>query len=454
MAHAPIRKPASKGRDDEIRVKPLAASVPESVRTSDANSGTRYLIVNAYSAKNVGDAAINLATAALLRKGGPARIEISGRHHRRDRQFYARYGIEAVPPAIPFAPPGDGSVLSRGWEFAAGSIWATILLIPLGAGLRAVSRSLARWSGSAGLLELLAADVVVLAGGGYLFSARRKFNASLLHSLAILWLASVTHRRLVMMPQSIGPLDGWFDRWLVKKTLGRVTPIVVRETTSFAEVVELLHPNDVRLCPDVTLYGWVAPVTATPRTGQRARIGVVVMDWTWARGATQQGLERYMRELATLIADLKRAGIDAVLLGGSKLPELGQDDMVVAERIATLVLAETGNAPELVELSDPETFQSLLSTLDLVVGTRLHSCLLAFASGVPAIGLGYQPKTRGTFELLGMDEVHHDVESFTASAVGRQVFAILASHSEWSDRVRRAAQQARGQIEAFYSGLL
>jgi len=415
---------------------------------------TRYLIINAYSARNMGDAAINLATAALLRKREAATVEISGRYHRHDAQFYAGYGITVAPPAIPFAPPGDGSLPLRGLQFLCGTVWATLLLIPLFVGLPDLSESLARWSGSDGLLALFAADVVVLAGGGYLFSGSRKIHASLIHCVAVTWIALATRKPVVMMPQSIGPLKGRFDRWIVKKALARVRPIVVREQTTFAEVTELLHPTDMRVCPDVAFYGWSVPVAVAPRPAGRHRVGIVVMDWTWARGAGQHGLDRYCRELATLCTDLTGADVEVVLLGGSKLPELGQDDMIVARQIADLANVEAGKTPALLEVSDPESFRSLLSTLDLVVGTRLHSCLLALAVGVPAIGLGYQPKTRGTYALLGLQELHHDVEGFTAAGVGQQVSAILSNESEWRDRVTQATEHARAQIEELYAELV
>ncbi|MGH2471043.1 MAG: hypothetical protein ACRDG6_01370 [Candidatus Limnocylindria bacterium] len=42
------------------------------------------------------------------------------------------------------------------------------------------------------------------------------------------------------------------------------------------------------------------------------------------------------------------------------------------------------------------------------------------------------------------------MESFIAAGVGQQIFAILANYSEWSERVKRAAQRARARIETFY----
>jgi len=256
-----------------------------------------------------------------------------------------------------------------------------------------------------------------------------------------------------MMPQSIGPLKGTFDRWIVKKTLAHVSPIVVREQTAFAELTELMDPADLRLCPDVALYGWPERALA-PRRSSRRTVGVLVMDWTWARDTSRSGLDRYRQELLTVISDLQRADVDVMLLGGCNLPELGQDDMVVAREIANLATTATGKTPALAEVSDPDAFRSLLATLDLVVGTRLHSCLLALACGVPAIALGYQPKTAGSYELLGLHELYHDVETFTAADVGRQAAAILGDQAAWNDRVAQAAERARTEIERLYDDLL
>jgi polysaccharide pyruvyl transferase WcaK-like protein len=415
---------------------------------------TRCLIVNAYSAQNLGDAAINIATAALLRARGAAKVGISGRYHRHDKPFYSRYEISAVPPAIPFAPPGDGGVVARGIELAAGMLWAALVLIPFAIGLPQVSQMLARWSDSTGLVELLAADLVVLAGGGYIFSSSRRINASLIHSLAIVWLVLLTRKRVVMMPQSIGPMRGRFDRWMVKKTLARVHPLVVREKSGLAELTEFVDPGDIRVCPDISLFGWSTPVDVHRHHADGRRIGVAVMDWTWARDAGQSELDRYCSELAALIVDMGRASVDVVLLAGSRLPDVGQDDKVVAREISHLVTLRGGDEPEILDVSDPESFQSHVAKLDVVVGTRLHSCLLALSRGVPAIGLGYQPKTRGSYELLGINELLHDVESFTAAGLARQIHGILSHESEWRERVEDAAARARAQIGEIYSKLI
>ena len=67
----------------------------------------RALVVNAYSARNLGDAAITLSTAALLRDLGFSAVSVSSRHYDEDAAFYARHSITTVPPLISFPVGGN-----------------------------------------------------------------------------------------------------------------------------------------------------------------------------------------------------------------------------------------------------------------------------------------------------------------------------------------------------------
>ncbi|MGR5973785.1 polysaccharide pyruvyl transferase family protein [Bacillus cereus] len=55
----------------------------------------------------------------------------------------------------------------------------------------------------------------------------------------------------------------------------------------------------------------------------------------------------------------------------------------------------------------------LYGNFDLFIGSRMHSCIFAIGAGVPTIGLAYQPKTVGTFELIGLKQRTFNVDSFS-----------------------------------------
>jgi colanic acid/amylovoran biosynthesis protein len=190
----------------------------------------RYLIINAYSARNAGDAAIILSAVHLLRSRGHGIFSISSRYLQEDAPFYGAYGISTVPPVIPFPHPGESRDAWRALRFFLGLTVVTLLAIAYRASLR-ISIWLARTLRAHGFLHLVQSDVIIIAGGGYLYShvTPGRPNLTLLHHMATVKVAALLQKSMVMMPQSIGPLSKQLDRWVVVWGLSAVEPIVVRE---------------------------------------------------------------------------------------------------------------------------------------------------------------------------------------------------------------------------------
>lgn len=58
---------------------------------------------------------------------------------------------------------------------------------------------------------------------------------------------------------------------------------------------------------------------------------------------------------------------------------------------------------------------ALYSQLDLVIGTRMHSMIIAFSQGIPIIGLSYQQKVQAMFELLNDRESVFSLKNLSKS---------------------------------------
>lgn len=412
---------------------------------------TSTLIVNAYSARNVGDAAIVLATADLLRGDGP--VSVSTRHADEDEAFYARRGINVVAPVIPFRlrTPGSSNVRRAG-----GLALGLLLVLPLATAAAAApraARAVAARLGLDGLVALLRADRVALCGGGYLYSTRRRVNLTLLHMAATMRVASLAQRPVIMLPQSLGPLFKRADRRLVRWGLKNVCPIVVRDDSSRVEAVRTLASRTpVRLCPDVALHGWgqAVPEASVARVSDRPTVGIVAMDWTWAREVTSDALDRYAQKLATLTYTLEQRGIRVAFFGHSHLPEHKQDDLAIARVVADRARALGVSDLAVHDLREADALFAAFSRLDVVVGTRLHSCLIALCAGVPAVALAYQPKTTGSYRLLGLERLCRDVEAFSAEDLASLIEELLRDDDPTRAQVLAAVTSARERICATY----
>ena len=418
-------RPNARAAQEDKATDPSAAEWPE----------RQALIINAYSYRNFGDAAIMLGTALLLREAR-VRPVISSRYHEDDRTFYGPRGIEVLDAVLPLDPLGKKpSGLKRRLGASPGMVKLGFLgaLVATGAPLRVRRRLARRWFPV--LRTLKRDDYVVMAGGGYLYSGRRRINFSLVHAVAQVHLCRWAGMHVVSMPQSVGPVKGRLDRWLIRSM--RSLPLVLREIRSSDG---LALP---RVCaPDVALM--LGPADSERRSYD---VTIVVMDWIWARaGRSAADLTRYVERVARTVDLLVDEGLTVALGGHSLLPEEHQDDFAVARRVADSARAQV---PVLI-LSDVDEALRAYTKTRLVIGTRLHSVLLALACGVPALALGYQPKSAGCLDEIGWPHVK-DVESFTPQEACRWVMESLADETRLQRQAEACCAEARQRLRAAYT---
>lgn len=394
------------------------------------------LIINSYSFRNAGDAAIMLATKQLLESEGAASVTLSSRYD--DSSEYSRFGLRVVPEIVPF--PAEGARIGRAMRALYGL--AASLIVVAGSSLsRGVARTFARVLLPRTSRILQRTDTVVVAGGGYMYSSKRRLNLSLYQSLVSIRLGHALTGSTLMMPQSIGPVTRPFDRALIRWSL-RHTTVVVREKLSLAASTVPMQMTAQEI-DDVAFF--YAASTTTDAVGDVCRI--VAMDWRWSTSVKQGAFEEYVRRVADIAARVHDLGLRVVLGGHSSLPEHEQDDIVVAKMIS-----ERLSFPHDVdEVTDVEHLYEEYARSRVVVGTRLHACIMAISVGTPAISLQYQEKSRGVLRRLGLDRYVHRVDELDVDDVVAQVREIAAAEERWTeiaDRTRSSIANAYEEIGA------
>jgi polysaccharide pyruvyl transferase WcaK-like protein len=381
--------------------------------------------VNAYSYRNAGDAAIMLSTARLLTDLGATSVAVASRYD--DSAAYGAFGLDVVPPIIAFPAAGEGSGLARLSVLARGSA-------------RAMAAVITR--GRLGAHKLRADyDTLVIAGGGYMYSSKRRLNMSLWHSLLSVKYGATALNRVLMMPQSIGPITRRFDQAFVSWAL-RGVDVVVRETVSLGASRYRPRLTGVRVVDDVAFYpGVTLPPRATP---SKPMLRLVAMDWTWSTSVSADRFERYVQQMAVLADLAVDAGFSVVIGGHSLIREHDQDDIRVAEQIQRMArrpVAVDTNA-DVAHLYD----EYLGATV--VVGTRLHSCIMALSVGTPAIGLSYQEKTVGVLAGVGHGAYVHSVDDFEPRVVMEQIEVLASTPEEhWTELADRTKRVIFDQYE-------
>ena len=156
-------------------------------------------------------------------------------------------------------------------------------------------------------------------------------------------------------------------------------------------------------------------------------IGVAIRPWpTW--------YERQFKSFSAVLAQMAaREGAQIVLLPFQR----PHDDRITSELFDCLEFRPQRHAPRVTLLSGPLTpaeTMGVLGKCDLVVGMRLHAIIMAAASGVPFVGVAYDPKVENfaaTWDMPVIAGVEGLEDSHQVEALVSQVW----THRDISARI-------------------
>lgn len=406
----------------------------------------RVLILNTCSTLNRGDAAIVLGQIRLLERCWPGvRIALTSRTPEIDKAFFGPMGVEVLSPLTPALSTYAGP--------AAKIVGST--------------RSLVDVRGKMRLLRLFArSDLFLSCGGGSLYSYRRVLpGTSFWQNIVHLRLAAAARKPLVFLPQSFGPLESVVARGALSKLLNAAPTVRVfaREQTSLELVRQLVPPSRhgrIALCPDMAFClresGDRLAAPAPPARPARPTLAVNLREWAFPgrgtaaeRRARREGYLNALSDAAAWFVDRHDGRVIAIpqALG----PDPSEDDCASCEAFVERTRARV-REHALVEFVNPGTaslseYMRLLSQVTLLVGTRLHACVLAMLAGVPAISIGYQPKSEGTLVLLGLQHLNIDIAEVSTERLISAMERVLADRDAIVAQIGQRLDEAAARVD-------
>lgn len=413
----------------------------------------RVLILNTCSILNRGDAAIVLGQIHLLRKYCPdVRIAITSRTPTMDRAFYEPMGVEVLAPLTPALN------LYKGLRHK----------LVGGAG------ALVTWRDRKRLIQALRrSDLALSCGGGYFYSYRRAFpGTSFWQNLIQAYLAAALDKPLVFLPQSFGPFGSPLAQRGVSRLLERqnVLKVFAREQVSYASLRRMLsqdHHSKIALCPDMALYlnGNLdqSALEGEPLELPQPILAMNLREWAFPEAGDPASRRLKREEYLNALVDVAHFFVlhyrgSVVIVPQALGPDPNEDDrgicMDVCQRLR-------GRMPEggVVQFRNPDTssltgFMGLLSQATLLVGTRLHSCLLALLAGTPAISIGYQHKSQGTLDMLGLGRFNTDINELSSDWLLASLEELMNQRPEIQAEIRQSLSSARTWIDEEVGRLL
>jgi len=310
-----------------------------------------------------------------------------------------------------------------------------------------VRRSLA--SRNPWLRALVQADFVLSLSYGDSFSdiygLQRFVYVSLPQILALL-----LGKRLVLLPQTIGPFKWRICRVVAKWILSRSAVVYTRDEEAVARIRRMVpasHAGRVRFCHDLGFV--VPPKMFTPVDppldevfSHRPVVGFNVSGLLWIGGYTRDNMFGLAADYRTVVRRAITHFIETkgatVLLVPHVNASRGEGDPIVCDEIfRELQQVYPGRIFTLKPPYDEREVKHVIAQCDFFVGARMHACIAALSQCVPVAGMAYSGKFAGVLRSVGMDSAVVDLRRLSAD----EAVAALGSCYDSRERLRSVLQR-------------
>jgi colanic acid/amylovoran biosynthesis protein len=414
----------------------------------------KILLVNVHSSHNAGDEALTLVTLRQLQEQFPdAEISIAVDD---PASGHGKAGLQILPSFFHWATRMDTAGQPR-WQ--AGKLLQLVPAALLPALLyRLVRRKITVFTPAPlrGLIsQYLQADLVVSKPGGFLYSSGS--GVTLTVALLSMGLGMLAGKPLYIYPQSFGPLRRGWEKKLVRQVLQRARIVMVREPVSMAALREWdIRHSRCLLIPD-SAFGFEGAGSKAAcellagygidRQKDRPLLGMTAIHWgAENKGFAGQGqYEAALAEAAQRFQE--RHGGKLLLLPQVTGPSASQDDRVPARRIAQRLGQAGASVGQIDKAIPPALLRSIYGQMDIFLGTRMHSNIFAISEAVPVLAVGYQHKTRGIIEMLGLERWTVDIQDVDGRRLAELLEELWQERGTVRDHLENVLPEIRAQAE-------
>ncbi len=253
----------------------------------------------------------------------------------------------------------------------------TVQPLVLSANPRATSKSYGVKSydrmNSGSVVRALKESQILILGGGSLIQDATSMRNSIYYG-GLIGLARQFGVQSIAIAQGIGPLHQPLTRWIAKRAFGSCRAVSVRDPAS-AALLETWGISSL-MAPDPV---WSLAATPVPEIANISRPKIAVT----LRSHPQLTNQR-LDTLTQALVDLQTATGSHVLL----VPFQPTTDLDIAQQIQ----AELTDHSQVITLTDPKQLKGLFQGVDLAIGMRYHSLIMAAAEGCKCWAIGYDPK--------------------------------------------------------------
>lgn len=226
-------------------------------------------------------------------------------------------------------------------------------------------------------------SAVFIWGGGSLMQDATSALSPLYYG-GLMGLAQQQGIKTIAWAQGVGPLNRQLSRWVARRAFTGCTAVSVRDHASAAllsdwEISPMIAPDPVWAMQGVPVKGlWDLPAP---------RVAVTL------RSHPQLTAER-LSNLTRALVDFQKATQTCILL----VPFQPAQDLAIAQ----LIQRQLTGPNHIFALEDPRELKGLFQGVEMAIGMRYHSLIMAAASECRCFAISYDPKVTQLMSELAM----------------------------------------------------
>jgi len=390
----------------------------------------KIVICGHYGSTNIGDSAIGLSIVQGLKKvykySVKLEITVLGYDAKIIDEFYSTH-MKAGNVKKDVYVKNDLYSIKTGY------------LMPCG--FRSMFRGIFKGTIWRTLKAIKGCDQFILGGGG-LFTDEKMFAMFLWGMHA--FLAYCFRKPVVMIGQSIGPLNTKVGRFIARNVFKRAKFIGVRDEKSKKVLEEIGVKNEIIVSADAVLgldIDWKkAENNITERLNKKVEQdglnGYFVFS---ARDWGDDAEKLYKKIIQEIMLIKKEYRLLPVFIPFQLIKENDQE-------ILNKIIVQDGVLDEIEVLAFDNNILNVLSVIrgaKFTIGMRLHSLIFSIISNVPCIGISYSNKVRDLMKYVGFSKYVVSLEDDFETTITPLVADIIENDTEYRELLKKAHMAMR-----------
>ncbi|MCT4507635.1 MAG: polysaccharide pyruvyl transferase CsaB [Tepidibacter sp.] len=260
-------------------------------------------------------------------------------------------------------------------------------------------RSIKRMNFFSIIKEIKDCDLLVSGGGSLLQDVTSK--RSILYYIAIIHIAKILNKKVMIYSQGIGPVNKNYNRNLLKRVLNKVDFINVRDENSKQELLNMGIEKNILVTMD-TVFGIKKPNIEIGKEILRdinidfdkKIVGLSIRPWN--------NNKQIVSEISKVCEILVEEYDYQVLF----IPfHFYADSSIIKDIYKNIDKKFRKNVLVLDKYLYVDEYISLVGNLDFLIGMRLHALIFSVLMGVPVVGLSYDPKINNFLNFIEKNNV-------------------------------------------------